>query len=244
MSPSFLHSPSQISHKNLLVIVQARINSSRLPAKILLPFRSHSILSFLLSRLEKLGFNYVLATTNTEYDDLVCQLFNSVNITRGDENNLYDRYCLALKNNPCDYFVRITADNPLTLIELIPHCFTLCTDRNLNFLQVTGLPVGTCFEIYKTITFLQKTSLFKSEYAQEHINEPYLNNEIECSAFLRHEEPSQESFTIDTIDDYVKVSTISSKHEALSNLYRDIGIDAKNINKLSRDFTIENIDFK
>ena len=30
----------------LLVIVQARINSSRLPAKILLPFRSHSILSF------------------------------------------------------------------------------------------------------------------------------------------------------------------------------------------------------
>ena len=242
MSQSSLHSPSLILPKELLVIVQARLNSSRLPCKILLPFRDMTILSFILSRLKEFSLEFVLATTDTEYDDLVCRLFDSTNISRGEENNLYARYLLALSENPSKYFVRLTADNPLSLIELIPYCLSVCKKSQLNFLQIIGLPIGTCFEVYNTSSFIESSNAFNTSYAQEHINDPYLSGKIIRSAFLRYKPECTGSLTIDTVDDYIKVSNQSISSDSLADIYAKIGVDIHKIIEKPNLFSIEPID--
>ena len=45
--------------KNFAIIIQARLNSTRLPYKILLPLNQNTILEHLISRLNSMGFKKI-----------------------------------------------------------------------------------------------------------------------------------------------------------------------------------------
>jgi len=101
----------------IVTIIQARMGSSRLPGKILLPLAGKPLLIRMVERVmaSKLSGDIIVATTNDSSDDVVANICNNehISVFRGDSNNLLDRhYMAAIKLNP-DIVVKIPSDCPL-----------------------------------------------------------------------------------------------------------------------------------
>ena len=85
-------------------IIQARMNSTRLPNKIMKLIKGKPALYYLIDRLRKskLLTNIIIATTVNECDNPIVNFCkeNNLEYFRGDENDVLDRYYqTALKYN-------------------------------------------------------------------------------------------------------------------------------------------------
>ncbi len=107
-----------------ILVVQARMNSSRLPGKVLMPIVDKiPLIGILLKRLKKIKKvdKIIVATSkNTENDILVKYLEkNKYNYFRGSENDTLSRFYEVSKKNKAKIIIRITADCPLVDPNLI-----------------------------------------------------------------------------------------------------------------------------
>lgn len=99
-------------------IIQARMSSTRLPGKVLLPIGDSSLLSLCISRLRKSTRvdHWILATSDSPADDAIAEACKSIGITcfRGSEWDVLDRFYQAslLIDTKIDTIVRICCDNP------------------------------------------------------------------------------------------------------------------------------------
>lgn len=98
-------------------IVQARIGSTRLPKKMILPFyNGKGILELLIQKL-KIHFPsipIVLATTEEENDTTIAELGKKekIKVFRGSEKNVLERFIKAAEKHKISKIIRICADNP------------------------------------------------------------------------------------------------------------------------------------
>jgi len=103
--------------KKIVAIVQARMGSTRLPRKVLLPVAGHPMLWHIVQRLRRVGRidEVMVATTVEKSDDPIAQfcLDEKILCFRGSENDVLDRFQKASELSHADYVVRITADCPL-----------------------------------------------------------------------------------------------------------------------------------
>lgn len=99
-----------------LCLIQARVESKRLPGKALLKLGGHSILEWVIRRVQssKQLSKVVLATTTKPADDALCELARSLGIEvfRGDEDDVLARFAGATEVFPAEVVVRVCADNP------------------------------------------------------------------------------------------------------------------------------------
>ncbi len=97
--------------------VEARMTSSRLPGKVLLPAAGKPLLQILVERLGRApGVDaIVIATTTKASDDPIEALGRSLGIGmfRGSEDDVLGRVAGALRASQADVCVEITADCPL-----------------------------------------------------------------------------------------------------------------------------------
>lgn len=104
----------------ITAIVQARLNSTRLPRKVLLPFNGHTILDEVISQVKKSKVdNVVIATPDKEIRKIAWDSGTNTWLWRGDENDLISRFYQTANAYNADPIVRITADCPLILPEVI-----------------------------------------------------------------------------------------------------------------------------
>lgn len=104
----------------IAAIIQARLNSTRLPRKVLLPFNGHTILEEVISQVKKSKVdNVVLATPDRKLAVFAPSMGVKHYLWEGDENDLISRYYHAANKFNADPIVRICADCPLILPEVI-----------------------------------------------------------------------------------------------------------------------------
>jgi spore coat polysaccharide biosynthesis protein SpsF len=100
-----------------VVIVQARMGSSRLPGKVLADVAGRPMLTRVLERAGAIpgADAVVLATTTEPRDERVAALAADlgVEVFRGSEADVLDRYHCAAQQAGADVVVRVTADCPL-----------------------------------------------------------------------------------------------------------------------------------
>ena len=105
------------------VIIQARINSSRLPGKVMKTIAAKPMLYHVLNQVNnsKNADIVILATSDQSDDDIIEEFCKKQNQTffRGSKNDLLDRYYKCAKQFNLDIIVRITSDCPLIDPELI-----------------------------------------------------------------------------------------------------------------------------
>jgi spore coat polysaccharide biosynthesis protein SpsF (cytidylyltransferase family) len=101
----------------VLAIVQARLGSTRLPGKALLPIAGRPMLDLVLARAAAIpGVDQtVLATTVSAEDERLAELAAERGIpsVRGSVDDVLDRFHAALRAHPAAAIVRVTADCPL-----------------------------------------------------------------------------------------------------------------------------------
>lgn len=100
-----------------VLIVQARMTSTRLPGKVLLDLCGRPMLAQQLRRLKhcQRADEIVVATTGQATDDPVVRLAEQEGVRwfRGEEQDVLSRYLGAAREAGADIVVRITADCPL-----------------------------------------------------------------------------------------------------------------------------------
>ena len=84
------------------IIIEARMNSSRLPGKVLKQVNNLPILLFMIKRVKliKNVDKIIIATTTSHKDNVICKLAekNNINYFRGSENNVMSRVIQAAEN--------------------------------------------------------------------------------------------------------------------------------------------------
>ena len=114
---------SETAGTNVVAIVQARMGSTRLPGKVLLPLEDHPVLWHVIDRVRRATtLNAVAVATTTESaDDAVAELCASLSVDcfRGSTDDVLDRYVGAAELLAADVVVRITADCPVIDPEVV-----------------------------------------------------------------------------------------------------------------------------
>jgi spore coat polysaccharide biosynthesis protein SpsF len=111
-------------------VVQARMGSSRLPGKVMMPAAGKPLLGHLLDRLKKsvTADKIIVATSVSQQDNVIAEYCESSGylVHRGSEQDVLDRYYQACVQYGVDVVVRITSDCPLidtTLVDEMVHFY-------------------------------------------------------------------------------------------------------------------------
>ena len=99
------------------IIVEARMNSSRLPGKMMKKILNKPTIEYLIDRLKliKEVDQIVIATTKNKNDNLIVKFAKKKNINffRGSENNVLQRVVRASEKYKVKNIVSICGDNPI-----------------------------------------------------------------------------------------------------------------------------------
>lgn len=204
-----------------VAIVQARLNSTRLPGKVLKPLMNQPMLFYTLSRLKKCKspLQIVVATTYHAYDDPIIDFCKSMDIPtfRGSEENVLERFYQTSLQYPADGYIRITADCPLVDFKLLDKMLEhFIQNSEIDYLSNTlkrSYPKGLDLEIFKAKVLKQAYQQATYSYDKEHVT-PYIYNHPEkfnLENFLDNDNFSQINLSVDTMDDLMFVQELIEK---------------------------------
>mgnify|MGYP000606096229 CR=1 FL=1 len=123
--------------QKVAAIVQARMGSTRLPQKVLLPILGNPLLFYVVSRLReaKTLSQIIIATTENPKDKAIVDFCKEKQIPYfiGSEENVLDRYLKAARAFGVDVIVRITSDCPLIDPEVVDKIVSLFLNEKPPF---------------------------------------------------------------------------------------------------------------
>ncbi len=157
-----------------VIILQARLSSSRLPKKVLADLSGKSVVAHVIDRLRaaKLADEVCVAIpTDAVEDELAAALADSgVTIVRGSQHDVLGRFIQAAYQTRADVIVRTTADNALVSFEEIDRQLAaLEADPELEYLITAGYPMGITPETF-TLKALEKLDyLARHAHMREHV---------------------------------------------------------------------------
>jgi spore coat polysaccharide biosynthesis protein SpsF len=202
----------------IVAIVQARMNSSRLPGKVLLPIGTGTLLSLLLKRISfsKTIDKLIIATTDNPSDDSIENLVRDMGIDcyRGSEEDVLDRFYQASKAIPAPgYIIRLTADCPLMDPVLIDEIVNEALVHNYDYYSNTlqpGFPDGMDIEVFKCDALVTAWENATLPSEREHVtpyiwkNSTYLEGTLFTSGchFPGSDHYSKVRLTVDEEKDY------------------------------------------
>jgi spore coat polysaccharide biosynthesis protein SpsF (cytidylyltransferase family) len=202
----------------VVAIIQARMSSSRLPGKVLMPLASKPVLAHIVERLSycKMIEKIVVATTDEPSDDLVADYCknNNIDCYRGSLEDVLDRYYQAAKIYHADPIVRITGDCPVIDPVVVDAVITGYLPGKYDSYGLGGeFPDGldcTVFS-FSAIERAWKEAKLKSE--REHVG-PYIENNpnlFRNGMLGLFEGLGNQRWTLDEPNDYKLLSKIFNK---------------------------------
>lgn len=131
----------------IVIINQARMTSTRLPAKVMKPVLEKPLLEYQLERLQRarLVDQIVVATTINDTDQPIVDLCDRLCIRsyRGSENDVLARYHGAAIAHQADVIVRVTSDCPLIDPQVIDQTIQFYLDSYPEYDYVSNSLVRT-----------------------------------------------------------------------------------------------------
>jgi glutamate-1-semialdehyde 2,1-aminomutase len=167
--------------RSALIILQARLNSIRVPKKIFSRINGEKSLDILLYRLKKISFshNLILAIPRGQENDELetwCNLSN-VSYFRGSDSNVLERFNDVLESRSENIIFRITADCPFVDPAIVEKCFETFTDSKVDYLRTSSsYPDGLDVEVFtkSALQFAHQNATAK--FDREHVT-PFIRNQ-------------------------------------------------------------------
>jgi len=213
----------------IIAITQARLNSSRLPSKVVKKVKGETLLEIHIKRIlraENID-KVIIATTTREEDHAICELASQLGVAchRGSEEDVLDRFYQAALNESADYVVRLTSDCPLIdpqIIDLvIDQAIKSGADYSSNTLRPT-YPDGMDVEVFKFDALKRAWLEATKNSDREHVT-PYIWRN---SSF--HGEKLFKAFSVEGVDDHSKMRLTVDQEEdfkLIQVLIEELGVD-------------------
>ncbi|MGP1431486.1 MAG: cytidylyltransferase domain-containing protein [Treponema sp.] len=164
-------------YSGVAVIVQARLNSSRLPRKALRNLCGKPLLAYTLDAMRQIpAERYILACDHASQAAFapIAEQFRYTLIS-GSETDVLDRFCTVIRQfesslRPIKTVIRATADNPFLFTEAAEASLKRFIElKEPDYFTYTGLPHGSGIEIIKAKSLLTAEQLTKEPYDREHV---------------------------------------------------------------------------
>ncbi|GGF13940.1 cytidylyltransferase domain-containing protein [Hymenobacter cavernae] len=200
------------------IISQARMTSTRLPGKVLMPVANRPLLHYHVARLRQSELPLYLAITGNAADDPLAAYAAAAGLpcTRGDEHDVLARYHQCAAEHALDIIVRVTSDCPLLDGSLIAEGvreYLRQADPRLylsNVLERT-FPRGFDFEVFSRELLDEAFTHATLPGDREHVT-PYIHQNrsghVRFQHITRSEDRSQYRLTVDTADDFALIRTL------------------------------------
>ena len=198
-------------------IIQARMGSSRLPGKVLMKSgNGMPLLYHVINQLRHCSKvkNLVIATTTNQEDDEIEKFAdnNSVDVFRGKEKDVLDRYFQCAKKYSFSTIVRITSDCPLIDPQIVDKVIERFFSGNYDYATNTLIrtfPIGTDAEVFSfsALETAWKNAQLPSE--REHVT-PHLRNKGNFKTINVENDTniSNLRLTVDRIEDFELINEI------------------------------------
>lgn len=144
-----------IKNKKIVATIQARMSSSRLPGKALLPLAGEPVLVRMIERLRrsKILDEIIVATTINPADDALVAICKKIGCRfyRGSEDDVLLRILEAAQSCQADIIVQSMADSPLVDWRHVDHLAHMLVEGNYDYatneLKET-FPIGFDMRMY------------------------------------------------------------------------------------------------
>lgn len=220
--------------KNIVVIIQARVGSTRLKGKVMRNLAGKSILAHDIERIRQARFinDIIVATTTKEQDDIIVKEAQKlgVKVFRGSEDDVLSRYYNSAKETRADIIVRVTSDCPLIDPGIIDQTIQFYLNSKYDIVTNAGIeidirtfPRGLDVEVFSYEMLRLAYQYAKENYQREHVT-PYLYENRTIGYFCSDLNYSMYRWTLDTEADWELISEIY-KHLYRGNhnfYYQDI----------------------
>jgi len=177
-----------------VIIIQARMSSTRLPGKSLLDLCGKPLIWHVVERAKhsKEANVVILATTDHESDAPLYEFAKKAGFDcfRGDLNDVLDRYYQAAKSIQAGIIVRVTGDSPLVDPGIIDEAVRIFKSGNYDYVSNGQQPWMDGFDAevfsFKALEDAWKNAKMASE--REHVT-PYIKNNEKFRRFFMNNDP-------------------------------------------------------
>ena len=235
--------------KKIIAIIQARMESSRLPGKILLPLADKPLIGHVIERTKSIQgiSNTILAVPQTKINDALKKIAAEyeVDFFQGEETNVLDRYYNAAINYDCDYVIRVTGDNPFLDVQFANDTVKRTLEENADICSPQDLPLGVGVEIISMTSLKAAYNEANLPHQLEHVS-PFIKENPERFKIVKFNTDFKCDFenlrlTVDTQEDLEFAQIISQ------SLYKGTPYsiaDIVNFLKLNRELLLINSQVK
>jgi glutamate-1-semialdehyde 2,1-aminomutase len=214
----------------IIVIVQARLGSTRYPGKILEKLGKKTIIETIVKRLSKskLIDKIIVATTNNSKDKKLINLLKKKKITfyKGDEKNVLSRYFSLAKKFKPTHIVRVCGDCPFSDYKILDKMINFIKTNQYDYVSNTNPPTfpdGFDLEIFSYKSLVEAKKKANNNFDKEHVTPYIIRNTKNSFNLTLKKDYSKYRLTIDEPRD---LDVIKNTFEKLKNKsyfdYRDV----------------------
>ena len=195
----------------IVAIIQARMGSTRLPGKILMPLAGKPVLQRVVERVRaSAAFDeVVVATSDRVVDDVVATMvpeFGAI-VVRGDEADVLSRYGLAAEVSNADAVMRITADCPLIDPDILASMVESFRSGDVDLVSncvLRSFPRGLDAELFSRAALDLMLEQATSQPQREHVTKFMYDNpqQFRIASFENADDLSDYRLTLDTAEDF------------------------------------------
>ncbi len=205
---------------SVVAIVQARMGSTRLTGKVLQDIDGKSMLARVVERLRRshLINEVLVATTDLPADDAIvaeCRRW-LIAVSRGDQDDVLDRYYRAAQRAKAEVVVRITSDCPLIDPAVTDKTITAFLDSRPDFASnciVRTYPRGLDTEVMSFAALARVWQVAHKRHEREHVTAYFYEHpaEFKMVSVTADADYSAHRWTVDTPEDLEFVRTIYTR---------------------------------
>lgn len=205
----------------IVAILQARMQSSRLPGKVMMKILGKPMLALQLERIERCKNidKLLVATSNQQADDPIAVLCETLGVAcfRGSLHDVLDRYYRAAEHYAVKHVVRLTGDCPLSEPAVIDKTIDIHLaerrDYTSNF-HPACFPDGLDIEVFRFEVLEAAWQRAKLPSHREHVTAYIYQNAgvFNLGSYTQSPDMSNLRWTVDEAEDFEFVTHI---YEAL-----------------------------
>ena len=160
----------------VVATIEARMTSSRLPGKVMMPVLGKPMLYYLVERLKSVQSidEIVLATTLNKTDDKLIEFAISENISyfRGSEDDVMLRVVEAADSVGADIVVEITGDCPIIDPQIVEQTILMYMANNVDYVSnghIRSYPDGMDTQVFALNILKKSLSMTDELLDHEHV---------------------------------------------------------------------------
>jgi spore coat polysaccharide biosynthesis protein SpsF len=200
----------------VIVVLQARTMSTRLPRKALLPMAGYPSAVLAALRAANQGHTVLAATSDDAGDDELALAFGNygIEVFRGPLNDVLLRYYLCTSNLPDgSVVIRLTGDNILPDGKFIEELLSAFLQSGSEYLGVNfpqcRLPYGMFGEVFFVDSLRRANASASSAHDREHVG-PWMARNCRAASYCYRSSDGESDYsrlrcTIDDADDYNRI---------------------------------------